>query len=212
MNMPSFRRREIFACVTAMLLGACSSARTHYHSLTPVHQASGEIGTIACTFDPADPGPAQQHLISTVLVAHLTVPAEADRMQLLLHQSPTRLSVYETERWAAPLEDQISNILMENLRNARPDLSITRDPLLIGTKTPLQLRMDIEQMDALAGKDVTVRAQWRVSIKDEDASRTGTCTARQPLRSADIDETVLAWSRALGDISSALASSIAVGR
>jgi uncharacterized lipoprotein YmbA len=208
MNMPCFRRPGLLACAATMLLGACSSARTHYHSLTPVRQASGEIGTIACTFDPADPGPAQPHLTSTVLLAHLTVPAEADRMQLLLHQSPTRLSVYETERWAAPLEDQISSILIENLRNARPDLSIIRDPLLIGAKAHLQLRMDIEQLDALAGKDVTVRAQWRLSIKDDDASRTGTCTARQPLRSADIDETVLAWSRALGDISSALAAAI----
>jgi uncharacterized lipoprotein YmbA len=146
--------------------------------------------------------------IGTVLLAHLAVPVEADRMQLLLHQTPTRLSVYETERWAAPLGDQISHILIDNLRNALPTLSITRDPLLIGTGTPLQLNMDIEELDALAGKEATVRAQWRLSVADSAASQTGACTARQPLRSTGIDELVLAWSRALGDISSALAASI----
>jgi uncharacterized lipoprotein YmbA len=208
MNMPSFRQPGLLACATAMFLGACSSARTHYHSLTPIHQTVGPSspGTIVCTSDAT--GPTGPEPIGTVLLAHLAVPVAADRMQLLLHQTPTRLSVYETERWAAPLGDQISIILIDNLRNALPNLIITSDPLLIGTETPLQLNMEIEELDALAGKEATVRAQWRLSVRDNTASQTGTCTARQPLRSTGIDELVLAWSRALADISSALAASI----
>jgi uncharacterized lipoprotein YmbA len=211
MNMPSFRRPGLFACATALFLsGACSSAPTHYHSLTPIHQTIGPSspGTIVCTSDATGLTASEPELISTVLLAHLAVPVEADRMQLLLHQTPTRLSVYETERWAAPLGDQISFILIDNLRNALPNLSITRDPLLIGTGTPLQLNMEIEELDALAGKEATVRARWRGSVADNAASQTGTCTARQPLSSTSIDELVLAWSRALADISSALAASI----
>jgi uncharacterized lipoprotein YmbA len=210
MNMPSFRQPRLLACATATFLGACSSAPTHYHSLTPIHQtigpSQGESGTIVCTSDAT--GPTSPEPTGTVLLAHLAVPVEADRMQLLLHQTPTRLSVYETERWAAPLGNQISFILIDNLRNALPNLSITSDPLLIGTGTPLQLNMKIEELDALAGKEATVRAQWRLSVKDNAASQTGTCTARQPLRGTGIDELVLAWSRALADISSAVAASI----
>jgi uncharacterized lipoprotein YmbA len=210
MNIPSFRQPGLLACATATLLGACSSAPTHYHSLTPIHQtihpSPSETGTIVCTSDAT--GPTSPKPIGTVLLAHLAVPVEADRMQLLLHQTPTRLFVYETERWAAPLADQISLILIENLRNALPNLSITRDPLLIGTETPLQLNMEIEELDALAGKEATVRARWRLSVVDNAASQTGTCTTRQPLRSTGVDELVLAWSHALADISSALAASI----
>jgi uncharacterized protein len=208
MNMPSFRQPGLLACATAMFLGACSSAPTHYHSLTPIHQPVGPSspGAIVCTSDAT--GLTAPEPIGTVLLAHLTVPVEADRMQLLLHQTPTRLSVYETERWAAPLGDQISFILIDNLRNALPNLGITSDPLLIGTGTPLQLNMEIEELDALAGKEATVRARWRWSVADNAAPQTGTCTARQPLRSTDIDALVLAWSRALADISSALAASI----
>jgi uncharacterized lipoprotein YmbA len=208
MNMPSFRRPGVLTCAAATFLGACSSAPTHYHSLTPIHQTirPSSPGTIVCTPDVM--GPTSPEPIGTVLLAHLAVPAEANRMQLLLHQTPTRLSVYETERWAAPLADQISIILIDNLRNALPNLSITSDPLLIGTGTPLQLNMEIEELDALAGKEATVRAQWRLSARDDGASQTGTCTARQPLQSTGIDELVLAWSRALADISSSLAASI----
>ena len=209
---------SLLASATAMFLGACSSARTHYHSLTPIHQtiAPPQSGTIVCTSDAtgptspeprSGPGPGTAPA-GTVLLAHLAVPVEADRMQLLLHQTPTRLFVYETERWAAPLGDQISLILMDNLRNALPNLSITSDPLLVGAGKNLQLNMQIEELDALAGKAATVRAQWRLSVADNAASQTGTCTAHQPLQSTDIDELVLAWSRALGDISSALAAAI----
>jgi uncharacterized lipoprotein YmbA len=212
MKMSSFRQPGLLACATAMLLGACSSAPTHYHSLTPIHQAIGqsqsESGTIVCSPDATGPTSPERELTGTVLLAHLAVPVAADRMQLLLHQTSTRLSVYETERWAAPLTDQISLILIDNLRNALPNLSITSDPLLVGTGTPLQLNMQIEELDALAGKEATVRAQWRLSARDAAASQTGTCTARQPLSSTSIDELVLAWSRALADISSALAASI----
>jgi uncharacterized lipoprotein YmbA len=212
MNMPSFRRPGLLACAAATFLGACSSAPTHYHSLTPIHQTirplQSETGTIVCTSDATGPTSPEPEPTGTVLLAHLAVPVEADRMQLLLHQTPTRLSVYETERWAAPLGDQISLILIDNLRNALPNLSITSDPLLMGAGTPLQLNIEIEELDALAGKEATVRAQWRLSVADNAVSQTGTCTARQPLRSTGIDELVLAWSRALADISSALAASI----
>ena len=208
MNMPSFRRPEFLACAAATFLGACSSASTHYHSLIPIHQAipPSSPGTIVCTSGATGPTSSEPEPTGTVLLAHLAVPVEADRMQLLIHQTPTRLSVYETERWAAPLENQISDILIDNLRNALPNLSITSDPLLVGTGTPLQLNVQIEELDALAGKEATVRAQWRLSVNA--TSQTGTCTARQPLRSTGIDELVLAWSRALADISSALAASI----
>jgi uncharacterized lipoprotein YmbA len=210
MNMPSFRQPGLVACATAVFLGACTSAATHFHSLTPIHQAigpsQGESGNIVCTSDAT--APITPEPVSTVLLAHLAVPVEADRMQLLLHQTPTRLSVYETERWAAPLGNQSSFILIDNLRNALPNLSITSDPLLIGAGAPLQLNMKIEELDALAGKEATVRAQWRLSVKDNAASQTGTCTARQPLQGTGIDELVLAWSRALADISSAIAASI----
>src|SRR5882724_6640827 len=178
MNMPSFRQPGLLACATAMLLGACSSARTHYHSLTPIHQtigpSQGEGGAIVCASEATGPASRKPEPTGTVLLAHLAVPVQADRMQLLLHQTPTRLSVYESERWAAPLADQISLILIDNLRNALPNLSITRDPLLLGTVTPLQLNMEIEELDALAGKEATVRARWRLSTRDNAPSQTGT--------------------------------------
>ena len=200
---------RLLACAAA-LLSACSSVPTHYHSLTQTQETShppqSGPGVIDCRSDSATADPTRP--IGTLLLAHLAVPPEADRMQLVLHKTPTRLALYETERWATPLRDQISIILIENLRARLPQLSITSDPLLTGTGEPVQLNVDIEELDALAGKEATVRARWRLSDAGNTASRAGTCTARQPLQNTEIDALVLAWSRALADISSALADSI----
>jgi uncharacterized protein len=203
------RHNLVVACAAAFL-GACSSAPTRYHSLTRIDQAirpPGDPGATVCTTD--SPAPVSTEPVGSILLARVAVPAEADRMQLVLHQTPTRLAVYETERWAAPLADQVSTILVGNLRTALPNTSITSDPLLTGTGAPLRLYVDIEELDALAGKEATVRARWKLSVKGDTASQTGTCSARQPLQSTNLDDLVLAWSRSLADISTRLAASIA---
>ena len=194
----------------ATIVSACASAPTHYHSLAQIPQkprsSTGEPDPTTCTFDRGAPGAPIP--TDTILLAHLAVPAQADRMQLSVHQTPTRLTVYETERWAAPLSDQIAAVFISDLRNALPGLNITSDPLLTGRGTPLRLHIDIEELDALIGKEATVRAQWRLSGTDAAVLETGACTWKQVLPATDIDGLVLAWSRGLSDISSAVALSI----
>ena len=200
------------ACLlgAATIVSGCASAPTHYHSLAQTphkpRSSTDEPGPTTCTFDRVTPGSPIP--TNTILLAHLAVPAQADRMQLSVHQTSTRLIVYETERWVAPLADQIGAVLIGDLRSALPGLSITSDPLLTGRGATLRLHIDIEELDALNGREATVRGRWRLSNTDATVLETGACTSKQSLPSADIDELVLAWSRGLTDISSALALSI----
>lgn len=207
--MSALPLQRLLACAAA-LLSACSSTPTQFHSLTQVHRtldrSPAEPDSIACTFD--SPASTSQEAVGSILLAHVAVPVQVERMQLVVHQTPTRLAVYESERWAAPVADQISVILIGNLRAELPRVSITSDPLLVGAGAPLQLNMDIEELDAVAGKEATIRARWRLSVSDGTASQTGSCIARQPVRGTTIDELVLAWSRALADISSEIATCI----
>jgi len=134
MNMPSFRQPRLLAYAAAMFWAPCSSARTHYHSLTPIHQAIwSELPRhhrlhVRCNGSGRTAAGAYRYSPSRALA----VPVEADRMQLLLHRHPL---AYPSTRPAlgSPLADQISLILIDNLRNALPNLSITSDPLLLGT-------------------------------------------------------------------------------
>jgi uncharacterized protein len=185
---------------SAVLLGACASAPTHYHSLAQLRQES-DTTTTQCT---ADANAAEVGFKpDSVVLTHLRVPSQADRMQLTLHQSPTRLIVYERERWAAPLSEQISAVLIGNLHALLPGLTITDDPMLAGKAAPARLQIDFEEFDARLGQEAFFRARWRLAMGDSGV--TGVCSSRQPLHGGDVDELVLAWSRGLSEMTASLA-------
>jgi uncharacterized protein len=194
----------------ALLLHGCTSAPTRFHTLAPMPpamaSAAGESGGISCS-STKTPSPER---LNSILLEHATIPAEVDRMQLVLHESSTRLTIREADRWAAPLRDQIPNVLVVDLRHVLPAASISNDPRVLGSATPLRLNVDIEELSALAGQAVTVRArwEWKVTSAAQDTSQVGEYTSRQPVPDARLDGVVLAWSRGLADVSSAIAASL----
>lgn len=191
----------------ALLLHGCTSAPTRFHTLASMPPAMASA--------PADSGGApipcsatKPVSLDSILLEHATVPAEVDRMQLVLHETSTRLTIHETDRWAAPLRDQIPNVLVADLRHVLPGASISNDPRVVGSATPLRLNVDIEEFSALAGQEVTVRARWNVTSSAQSSSRVGEYTSRQPVPNAQLDGVVLAWSRGLADVSSTIAASL----
>jgi uncharacterized lipoprotein YmbA len=178
------------------VLSACASAPTHYHSLAQLQQEA-DTATTQCTADAnaADVG----FKTDSIVLTHLRVPSQAYRMQLTLHQSPTRLIVYERERWASPLSEQISAVLIGNLHALLPGLTITDDPMLAGKGPPAKLQIDFEEFDARLGQEAFFRARWQLE------GVAGVCSSRQTLRSGDVDELVLAWSRGLSEMTASLA-------
>jgi uncharacterized protein len=179
----------------ALLLQGCASPPTRYHTLTPMPPATGSAA------DGATP-------CSSILLEHAMVPAEVDRMQLVVHETTTRLTIRETDRWAAPLRDQIPAVLIADLRHLLPAAGISSDPRVVGSAMPVRLNVDIEEFSALAGQEATVRARWKVVSAAQATSRIGEYTSRQPVPSAQMDAFVLAWSRGLAEVSSAIAASL----
>jgi uncharacterized lipoprotein YmbA len=191
----------------ALLLHGCTSAPTRFHTLAPmppaITPAAGEAGGTSTPCSSTKPAS-----LDSILLEHATVPAEVDRMQIVLHESSTRLAIRETDRWAAPLRDQIPNVLVADLRHVLPTASISNDPRVIGSATPLRLNVDIEEFSALAGQEATVRARWKVASAAQSTSQVDEHTSRQPVPNAQLDGVVLAWSRALAELSLAIAASL----
>jgi hypothetical protein len=152
--------------------------------------------------------PATEHL-SSILVSHVTVPAEVDRMQLTMHQTPTQVTLYESERWAAPLREQIRSILVADLRQSIPGTPISDDPRLPGSAAPVRLAVAIEELSAQASQAATVRARWEVTTSAQHPAQTGELTVREPLTTAALDSVVEAWSHGLAQVSHAIARSLA---
>jgi uncharacterized lipoprotein YmbA len=91
----------------------------------------------------------------------LTLPSLVDRNEIVL-ATPDGVAVMEHERWAAPLADLMSTTLRQDIERRRGDVLISRwgaDPGI----SRVRIEVDIVQLSARRGSEVSIETQWRVS-------------------------------------------------
>jgi uncharacterized lipoprotein YmbA len=82
-----------------LLLGGCaSSPSTNFYTLSD---------TATETTAPAGVG--------HVIITGVTIPGEIDRPEIVRRVGPNQLSVAESDRWAAPLDDTIRRVLTDDI-------------------------------------------------------------------------------------------------
>ena len=127
-----------FALLVAAMAG-CRSAPAHYYSLTPRPQASsGHLD-------------APQ---SKVKVA--SIPASADRLQLVVHQG-NEISILENHQWIAPLTNEIETALsIELFRRLNDDSGESA----ARSVADWSVRVSVLQLEAYPGDRVFIVATW----------------------------------------------------
>jgi len=115
----------LWGAIAAAVLTACASAPTHFLTLVPM--ADGESAAILRP--------------SSLQVESVAIPAEIDQPFLLVRESDGSVALIETERWIAPLSDQIRSSL--NLALARRASQAT------GAVQPLRIRIAVLRFDAV---------------------------------------------------------------
>src|SRR6202795_4852556 len=90
----------ILLCLIA-LAGGCSSAPSHFY-------------TLSATAKPADPPVATTANLS-VVVGPVSIPSIVDQPQIVVSMSPNQVSLDEFNRWASPLQNNISRVVAQNL-------------------------------------------------------------------------------------------------
>ena len=129
--------------VLALFLTACgSSPKTNFYALEPVPAShSGRR--------PALP----------VSVDHVALPEMLDRLSMVREGPGNHVSVSDTDRWAAPLDEQVRRTLTEDLQQRLPAGTVfaAGDPAPPGART---LTLNVQQFVADANGQVTLEADW----------------------------------------------------
>ncbi len=99
---PQQRRRLWAAWLLVGCVGCASPPAVHLHTLMPAERPQPRDGVAVAA------GPA-------VLVEAVKVPAEVDQPQWLIRMPDGTLALLESERWAAPLADELRQALREIL-------------------------------------------------------------------------------------------------
>ena len=143
-----------------------------------------------------------------VRVQPLAMAPELDRPELVTRSGPNRVQVAGSDRWAAPLVDQLRRVLSNDL-SARLPPGLVADPNEPSTNDPRRL-LSIA-IDEFYGDDscaVSLRASWSLTIPHA-ASQHGTEQIQVPASAPCTGEIPAAMSRAIGVLADRLAGVIA---
>jgi hypothetical protein len=135
-------RLRICAVVPILILSGCASVPTQYLTLVP------PAGRTA-----SDGGQA-----SGVPVVSVTIPSQVDQPQLVVRQSDGSMALLESERWIAPLGDEIRNALSLSLAHQWQADPVP--PATQGAAGPARVAVDVQRFDSVPGQYALIDAVW----------------------------------------------------
>ena len=186
MKSPSMRA----ALPAVLLLGACAAAPDRFYALSPSPPA-------------AQPAHPTAHLRLDV-----TVPSLIDRPEMVVATSQNGILILEHERWAAPVSDQVAEVLARDIENERSDL-LVGDRRFDQASTPtVSLKVDIVRMGAQRGGQAVLEAHWRIVDAGAGEDQLGAAVLSAPVGADGYAAIAQAYSRLLGELAEKLAAGV----
>lgn len=131
----------------ALALAACASAPLHYYTLvapaadTPVSSAP--------------PSPSFELL-------PVGVPAQVDQPQLVVREGGQSVALLDSERWIAPLNDEVRSALSADLARELHSQDVSGLP---GNDKPLlRIKLDLRRFDSQPGSYALIEGAWSVRL------------------------------------------------
>lgn len=180
----------VTACVVAAFVAGCASPPSHFYTLNK----TTALGTTASTL--------------SVLVGPVSIPAIVDLPQIVVSTGPNQVTLNEFERWASPLQNNISRVVAENLVAAlgTPDVSLFQQSLNAGAD--YRVAMEVQSFESAPGDAATLNAVWIVRRTKDGKAQIGRTTVREATADKTYDALAAAHSRALGRMSQDIADAI----
>lgn len=146
----------------------------------------------------------------TIGVGPVEVPAYLDRPQIVTRISPNEFKLAEFHRWAEPLKDSLTRVLVENLSNPLNTEAVAVFPWEGAMMTvDYQVVVEVIRFDGSIGDSATLVAQWYI-LKSESKKKVFSEKIRieETAKGADVNALVAAQSLALENFSTRIATTI----
>jgi uncharacterized protein len=147
---PVLRRLAVVTLVASLLgLGACASIPSRFYLLNTLPASETVPATVA------ERGPV-------IGVGPITLPKYLDRPQIVTRASRNQLALGEFDRWAEPLQDNISRVLAENLARLIPTDHLLLQAWPRSVTLDYQVTVEVLQFDGWLGGESTLLARWSI--------------------------------------------------
>jgi uncharacterized lipoprotein YmbA len=156
-------RRAMQVSVTltaALLLAACASAPLHYYTLVaPADVATSVTQAASLPFELLPVG----------------IPAQVDQPQLVVRDGAQGMAVLGSERWIAPLGDEVRSALSADLARELHSQDLSGLP---GSGQPLlRIKLDLRRFDSQPGGQALIEGAWSVRVLHGAHPATLSCTS-----------------------------------
>jgi uncharacterized lipoprotein YmbA len=147
--------------ITLFLLMLVSSACT---TLTE-EGASGVVSNLGGTrFYSLSSLPAASSSAATLRlgVGPLQIPRLLNRPQIISRKNSNEINMAELHQWGGSLKEELIQVMTNNLSTLLKTDHIEQYPWKFAFKPHYQIRLNIERLDGTLGKNVTLKARWRI--------------------------------------------------
>jgi hypothetical protein len=179
-------------------------------SIALVTAASG-CGTTApsrfYTLDPTALSDGAAPVSYPIMVGPVSVPAAVDRPEFVVQAAPNRVDVDEFNRWAAPLNDAVAQVVAGDLVKLLGTPNVASAPMA-NFVPAYRVTIDIQRFDSVPSQAALVEAVWTVHSTAGGETRSGRTVAREAVQGDGFDALAAAHSRALAKMSGDIAGTI----
>jgi uncharacterized lipoprotein YmbA len=176
-------------------LGACASTPSRFYILNTL-PASETVPAAA-----AEQGPV-------IGVGTITFPKYLDRPQIVTRASRHQLNLAEFDRWAEPLQENVSRVLAENLALLIPTDQILLQPWPRSATLDYQVQVEVLHFDGWLGGESALVARWSLLDQAEKELVSRKIHLHTPTGGRDYEAMVLAMNQLLETLSRDIASTV----
>lgn len=194
----SIRFAAVSLCISLAILSGCASSKpTRFYTLSSLVKSETATKTT----------PTEQDI--SIGIRPVRLPEYLDRPQIITLTSTNKLKLAEFNKWAEPLNENISRVLMENLSTLLSTDYVFMFPWNRARSVEYRVEVDVIRFEGTLGDRITLKAKWTVFGdygKKESMTRTTSYTER--IEGQDYGAMVAAMSRTLEGLSRDIAHAI----
>ena len=183
-------RLAALTVLTCVVLGAsCRSPQSHFYTLN----ATAAPTTIASSL--------------SIAVGPVSVPAVVDRPEIVVSTGPNEVWPDDFNRWASPLQDNLSRAVAENLVALLGTPHVSLFPQSVSWGADYRVAIDVLRFESTPGKTAILDASWIVRRKDGN-TQTGRTEVTEEVHGNNYDALAAAHSRAVTKLSQDIAQAV----
>ena len=144
----------------------------------------------------------------SVSVGPVAVPTVVDRPQFVITTGANQVALDEFNQWAAPLQNNISRVVAENLVGMLGTPRVTLFSQTLGGDAMYRAGIDVQRFESMPGEAAILDAFWTVRRSRDGASQMGRTTVREAAAEAGYAALAAAHSRAIARLSQDIANAV----